>query len=126
MTGAVSASALSGASPGITMSRRAARAVDNGDGLLVGRGGLLGWGFCNRLGSVWRRGGNFLSRGRGLTQGDMRDRLAAERIVVEDGNTHKGDQKQAQQHRKRLRTGKQQPVSALPAHLVLSERRAQI
>jgi hypothetical protein len=74
---------------------RTARAVDNGDGLLLGRGGLLGCGVYNRLGSAWGRRGNFLTRGRRLTQRDMRDRLAPERIVVEDGKTHKATRNSA-------------------------------
>ena len=83
---------------------RAARAVDDGDGLLLGRCGLLGGGSCSRLGMRRmlppRRA--FRPAAGGLAQRDARDRLAAERIVVEHGDAEEGDQKQAEQHRQRL------------------------
>ena len=60
------------------------------------------------------------------TQRDARDRLAAQRIVAEDGEARKDSQKQAQQDGKCLSTGKRQPETALPARRLLSERCAQI
>ena len=127
MAGAAFGSALSAASPADhDVVALAAGAVDDGDGLLLARCGLLGRGFGAVLGSARGRHGRFFSRGCRLTQRDAGDRLAAERIVAEDGKASEGNQKQAEQHGKRLDSGKRQPKSALPAHRFLSERRAQI
>ena len=69
--------------------------------------------------------GRLFVRGRGLAQRDTRDRLAAQRIVVEQGDAEEGDQKQAEQHRERLHGRERQPVPALLTRRLLSERRAQ-
>ncbi len=61
-----------------------------------------------------------------LADRDMRGRLAAERIVAEDGKAGKGHQEQAEQHGQRLQCRKWQPEPTFPAHRLLSERGAQI
>ncbi len=105
---------------------RAARAVDDGDGLLLGGRGLLGRGFRDRLGSARGRRGGFFACLRRLPDGDADDRLAAQRIVIEDGKADESHKEQAEQHRNRLRRRKRQPKSALSSHRLLSKRRAQI
>ena len=57
---------------------------------------------------------------------DPRQRLAAERVIVEEGKTGKGSQKQAQRHRQRLDRRERQPKAALSAHRLPSKRSAQI
>ena len=71
--------------------------------LLLGRRGLPG----ARISQPARRapdagGRRLFVRCRGLAQRDPRDRLAAEWIVVEQGEAEKDDQKQAEQHGQRL------------------------
>ena len=107
----------------------AAGAVDDGDGLLLGGRGLPGCGFGAGLGGAGSGHGGFLALVRGAAgraKRDARDRLAAQRIVAEDGEAGEDSQKQAQQNGKCLDTGKRQPETALPARRLLSERRAQI
>ena len=68
--------------------------------------------FCSSGGACWSAGfapvrrrpraSRRLSRRRRLRMRDVYDRLAAERIVVEDGEAREGHQKQAEQHRQRL------------------------
>src|ERR1700738_1024508 len=104
----------------------AARAVDNGDGLLFARRYLLGRGFCSVVGRAGRRHRGFFVRRRRLADGDTDSWFAAQWIVVEQGKADKGNQEQAKQHGKRLGRRKRQPQPALSFHRRLSERRAQI
>ena len=94
----------------------------------LGRRGLLGGGFGAGFGGAGSAVADFSPAlgAAGWTKRDARDRLAAQRIVVEDGKAGEDDQKQAQQHGKCLDTGKRQPETALPARRLLSERCAQI
>jgi hypothetical protein len=79
---------------------------------------LLSWPGPEAAGfSSWPLGSRIAIRGH---------RLAAERILVEDGEAGKGDQEQAEQHGERLHGRERQPQPAFPARLVLSERGAQI
>ena len=71
------------------------------------------------------RGGVFSSPGVASDR-DAGHRFAAQRIVVEQGKAGKSRQKQAEQHGKRLDSGKRQPKPALAAHVFLSKRGAQI
>src|SRR5205085_2790329 len=64
--------------------------------------------------------------GGGLADREPRHRLAAERILVEDGEAGKGDQEQAEHDREHLYGRERQPQPAFPARRVLSERGAQI
>ena len=75
-----------------------------------------------------RRGGFLGQPARRLAQRDARDRLAAERIVGEDGEAGKGDQEQAEQHGQRLHTGERQPETGafgapFPVRAACSDRR---
>ena len=91
--------------------------------LLSPAGACLARGFRSLIGLAGGRG--CFSSAAGLAQGDLRDRLAAERIVGEKGDGREGDQEQAEQHGQRLHRGERQPKPALLALRFLSERRAQ-
>ena len=88
---------------------------------------------CCVADSLRRRGGRLRPRRafrlrwrRAASRSD--DRLAAERIVVEDGEAREGHQKQAEQHRERLHGGERQPKpplagAACPVRAGRSDRR---
>ena len=65
--------------------------------------GLLGRGLVAGSDAPGRRGSLFVRCRACCRSRDASDRLAAERVVVEQGEADEGDQKQAEQHRKRLR-----------------------
>ena len=127
VAGAVSASALSGASPPITTSWRLPLEPSMMVTVLFSpAAACLGADFAAC--SAWpeARCGRLLVRRRRLAQGDVRDRLAAKGIVREQGDGGKADQEQAEQHGQRLHRGERQPKPALLALGFLSERRAQL
>jgi hypothetical protein len=109
---------------------RAARAVDNGDGLAVTGGGRRFWRggrLCvgRRIGRLAGGRRRRFRRTGGALDDDAGNRLAAERIVVEDGKACETEQEHAQQHRGDLCRGERQAELPL-ARAGFAERCAQI
>ena len=101
--GAASGSALSAASPEITTSWRAPLEPSMMVTVFCSpAAGCLAADFALGPGcgaKPWRL---LFCRGRRLADRDVGDRLAAQRIVVEDGKADEGNQEQAEQHGERL------------------------